>query len=86
MVGIGKKVVELVIFVVDYLTCPSPYIIQFCFPLLFFLSSSFLPSFSSRYVHLPFLATLRSIKIAIFGNFLKQNVAKNGKNVTQVPI
>ena len=23
-----------------------------------------------RYVHLPFLATLRSIKIAIFGNFL----------------
>jgi len=25
-------------------------------------------------------------KIAIFGNFWKQNVAKNGKNVTQVPI
>ena len=35
---------------------------------------------------LPFLATLRSIKIAIFGNFWKQNVAKNDKNVTQVPI
>jgi len=35
------------------------------------------------YVHLPILATLRSIKIAIFGKFLKQNVAKNGKNVTQ---
>ena len=34
---------------------------------------------------LPFLATLRSIKIAVFGNFLNQNVAKNGKNVTQVP-
>jgi len=29
---------------------------------------------------------LRSIKIAIFGNFRKQNVAKNGKTVTQVPI
>ena len=26
------------------------------------------------------------LKIAIFGNFLKQNVAKNGQNMTQVPI
>ena len=31
---------------------------------------------------LPFLATLKSIKIAIFGNLWKQNVAKNGKTVT----
>ena len=28
------------------------------------------PPGAGRYVHLPFLATLRSIKIAIFGNFL----------------
>ena len=44
-----------------------------------------------RYVHLPFLATLRSIKIAIFGNFWRallltkmQNIARNGKKVTEV--
>ena len=36
------------------------------------------------YVHFSFLATLRSIKVAIFGSFWKQNIAKNGKNVTQV--
>ena len=42
-----------------------------------------------RYVRLPFLATLRSIKIAIFGNFWTalllmkmQNIARNGKKVT----
>ena len=43
------------------------------------------------YVHLPDLATLRSIKIAIFGNFWRallltemQNIARNGKKMTQV--
>ena len=47
--------------------------------------------FSSRYVHLPVLITLRSIKIAIFGNFWRalsltemQNIARNGKKVTEV--
>ena len=39
----------------------------------------------------PFLATLRSIKIAIFGNFWRafllsemQNITRNGKKVTEV--
>ena len=40
------------------------------------------------YVHLPFLATLRSIKIAIFGEHLllteMQNITRNGKKVTEV--
>ena len=49
-------------------------------------SSSVQSMLGSSYVHLPFLATLRSIKIAIFGNFWQQNVTKYGKNVTQVPI
>jgi len=31
----------------------------------------------------PFLATFRSIKIVIFGNIWDQNLAKNGKKVTQ---